>query len=80
MKFLILYDNGVWVRDIVVSELLVVALGLDGPRRTARDKSIPGYQHCSTMQSGIYRMVPTLQHGISTAGCSVELERVELKI
>ena len=31
MKFLILHNNGVSVHDIVVSELLVVALGLDGP-------------------------------------------------
>ena len=31
MKFLILHDNGVWVRDIMVSELLVTTLGLDGP-------------------------------------------------
>ena len=31
MKFLILHDNGVWVHYIVVSELLVSALGLDRP-------------------------------------------------
>ena len=41
MKILIPHDNGVWVRDIVVSELWVAALGLDG---TERDKSVPGYQ------------------------------------
>ena len=42
MKFLILHDNGVWVRNTVVSKLWVEALGLDGPER---DKSILGYQH-----------------------------------
>ena len=76
MKFLILHDNGIWVHDIMVSELQVVALGLDGQELVVkRVENIPRYQHCSTLQSGLYIMVPTLQRGINAAGCSVGPER-----
>ena len=36
MKFLILHDNAVWVLNIVVSELWVAALGLDGLEKQSR--------------------------------------------
>ena len=50
MKFLIPHNNGVWVRDSVVSELRVVALGLDGPESSQEYPLIPT---CSTLQRGI---------------------------
>ena len=45
---------------------------------SARDNNILGYQHCSMLQSGIYRMVPTQQCGTSATGCNVGPERAEL--
>ena len=50
MKILILHDDGVWVHDKVISELSVVALGLDGPRTSQEYPLIPT---CSTLQCGI---------------------------
>ena len=50
MKILILYDNGVWVCDNMVSELLVVALVLDEPKTNQEYPLIPT---CSTLQCGI---------------------------
>ena len=57
MKFLIPHDNGVWVRDIVVSELQVASLGLYGAESSQEYPLIPT---CSTLQCGI-----------RVAGCSV---------
>ena len=50
MKFLILHDNGVWVRDIVVSDPWVAALGLDGMESS---KEYPLIPTCSTLHCGI---------------------------
>ena len=50
MKFLIPHDNGVWVCDIVVSELRVAALGLDGLKSNQEYPLIPT---CSTLHCGI---------------------------
>ena len=50
MKFLIPQDKGVWVRDIVVSELWVVALGLYGPKISQDYPLIPT---CSTLHFSI---------------------------
>ena len=59
MKFLIPHDIGAWVRDSVVSELGVAALGMDGPESSQEYHLIPS---CST-----------LQRGIRAAGCSIGL-------
>ena len=50
MKFLIPHDNGVWVHDIVVLELQVATLGLDGPESSQEYPLIPT---CSTLHCGI---------------------------
>ena len=57
MKFLIPHDNGVWVCNIVVSEMQVVALVLDGLESSQEYPLIPT---CSTLQCGI-----------RVAGCSI---------
>ena len=49
-EILIPHDIGVWVRDSVVLELRVAALGLDGSKRSQEYPLIPT---CSTLQCGI---------------------------
>ena len=50
MKFLIPHDNGVWVRGIVVSEMWVATLDLDGPESSLEYPLIPT---CSTLHCAI---------------------------
>ena len=57
MKFLIPHDNGVWVHDIVVSELRVETLGL---YRLGINQEYPLIPTCSTLHCGI-----------RVAGCSI---------
>ena len=57
MKILIPHDNWVWVRDIVVSELQVAALGLYG---LGINQEYPLIPNCST-----------LHYGIKGVGCSI---------
>ena len=57
MKFLISHDNGVWGHDIVVSELRVAALGMDGLENGQEYPLIP---ICSTLHCGI-----------KVAGCNI---------
>ena len=60
MKFLILHDNGVWVCDRVVLELLVVTLGLDGLKTS---QEYPLTPTCSTLQCVIRAAVYSIGPG-----------------
>ena len=65
MKILILHDNAVWVRDIVVSEVRVATLGLDGPETSQEYSVIP--------------TCITLQCGIRAVGCSIGPRMAKVK-
>ena len=66
MKFLILHVNGVWACEIMVSELLVTALGLDGQETIQEYPTLwyqsCGLQHWAWMGRGSVNQRSRLQH------------------